>query len=109
MSASSRKDLLKELLSTNAVADPGEGPGGQAPLFFTKLAEKNFLETAPPPPRLSKDLDDRAPSLSQGLELVTGKGHPLKPDPLNHVNTGQVIRARFPREQSFICCFILQP
>ena len=85
MSASSRKDLLKVLLSTNALADPGEGPGGPgargpggpAPLFFTKLAEKNFLETAPPPPRLSKDLDDRAPSLSQGLELVTGTGHTL--------------------------------
>ena len=56
----------------------------------------------------SKDLDDRAPSLSQGLELVT-VGHPLKPDSLNHVTTGQVIHARFQREQSFICCFILQP
>ena len=108
MSASSRKDLLKVLLSTNALADPGEGPGGPAPLFFTKLAEENFF-APPPPPRLSKDLDDRAPSLSQGLELVTGTGHPLKPDPLNHVNTGQVIHARFQREHSFIFCFILQP
>ena len=108
MSASSRKDLLKVLLSTNALADPGEGPG----LFFTKLAEENFFGDHPPPPRplrLSKDLDDRAPSVSQGLELVTGTGHPLKPDPLNHVNTGQVIHARFQCEQSFICCFILQP
>ena len=109
MSASSRKDLLKVLLSTNALADPGEGPGGPAPLFFTKLAEEIFFGDPPPPPRLSKDLDDRPPSLSQGLELVTGKGHPLKPDPLNDVKTEQVIHARFRREQSFICCFILQP
>ena len=103
MSASSRKDLLKVLLSTNALADPGEGPG----LFFTKLAEENFFGDRPL--RLYKDLDDRAPSVSQGLELVTGTGHPLKPDPLNHVNTGQVIHARFQCEQSFIFCFILQP
>ena len=106
MSASSRKDLLKELLSTNAVADQGRGRA----YFLPNWPKKMFLETAPPPPpRLSKDLDDRAPSVSQGLELVTGTGHPLKPDPLNHVNTGKVIRARFQREQSFICCFILQP
>ena len=109
MSASSRKDLLKVLLSTNALADPGEGPGGpgaRPPYFLPNWPKKFFLET---PPRLSKDLDDRAPSLSQGLELVTGKGHPLKPDPLNDVKTEQVIHARFRREQSFICCFILQP
>ena len=100
------KIFLKLLLSTHALADPGEGPG----LLFTKLAEKNVFGDRPsPPPRLSKDLDDRAPSVSQGLELVTGTGHPLKPDPLNHVNTGKVIHAKFPREQSFICCFILQP
>ena len=48
------------------MAAPGEGPGG------TKLrpkGPKKFLETAgpPPPPPLSKGLDDRAPSLSQGL------------------------------------------
>ena len=100
MSASSRKDLLKELLSTNAVVDPGKGPGGPGPPFFYQTGRKKF--GGGPPPRLSKDLDDRAPSLSQGLELVTGTGHPLKPDPLNHVNTGQVIHARFQREQSFI-------
>ena len=42
----------------NAVADPREGPGGPAfpplpPYFYTKMrpkrAEKNFLQTAPPP------------------------------------------------------------
>ena len=101
MSASSRKDLLKELLSTNAVVDPGKGPGGPGPPFFLPNWPKKILGGTAPP-RLSKDLDDRAPSLSQGLELVTGTGHPLKPDPLNHVNTGQVIHARFQREQSFI-------
>ena len=64
----------------NALADPGEGPGGpgvRPPYFLPNWPKKKFLETAPPPPRLSKDLDDRAPSLSQGLELVTGTGHTL--------------------------------
>ena len=81
MSASSRKDLLKVLLSTNAVADPGEGLGGpgargSGPPIFYQTGRKKFFGDRPPP-RLSKDLDDRAPSLSQGLELVTGTGHPL--------------------------------
>ena len=63
------------------MADLGEGPGGGggggAPLIF-RLTE---LETAPPyvriwmtAPPLSKDLDDRPPPLSQGLDpaLVVG-------------------------------------
>ena len=52
------------------MADPGEGPGGPAspPTFVldqteAQRAEKNFLETpSPPPPPLSKGLDDRAPT-----------------------------------------------
>ena len=58
------------LLSQNnkkAVTDPGEDPRGPgAPLVLDQTeiqrAEKNFLETPPPP--LSKGLDDRASSLS---------------------------------------------
>ena len=49
------------------MADPGEGPGGPAPPLVldqteAQRAEKMFLETpSPPPPPLSKGLDDRAP------------------------------------------------
>ena len=49
------------------VADPGEGPGGAAPLFLdqseAQRAEKRiFFEAAPPP--LSQGRDDRVPPLS---------------------------------------------
>ena len=106
MSAYSRKDFF-EVTFVNARI--GGSRGGAGPTFYQTGRKKCFWRPPLPPPRLSKDLDDRAPSVSQGLELVTGTGHPLKPDPLNHVNTGKVIHAKFPREQSFICCFILQP
>ena len=55
----------KERPATNkSVADPGEGPGGPAPLHYvwTKLrpqGPKNFSGRRPPP--LSKGLDNRAP------------------------------------------------
>ena len=53
-----------------------EDPGGPAPppLFLdqaeARRAKKNFLETTPPP-RLSRDLDDRpppSPPLSEGVD-----------------------------------------
>ena len=39
------------------VADPGEGPGGPAPLFLDRRAAKHFFETPPPPFPLSEGLD----------------------------------------------------
>ena len=53
------------------VADPGEGPGGRAPLLFLDqiealMAEKKFLETEPP---LSQGLDDHAPPPSTYLKV----------------------------------------
>ena len=54
----------KERPATNkSVADPGEGPGGPAPLMFGPNSgpkgRKIFLGDGPPP--LSKGLDNRAP------------------------------------------------
>ena len=43
-----------------AVADPGEGPGGPAPLFLAQTEARR--ETTPPPP-LSQGLNDRPPYL----------------------------------------------
>ena len=44
-----------------SVVDPGEGPGGgRPPLFLDQTGQKEFFGRPPPPP-LSKDLDDRAP------------------------------------------------
>ena len=54
--------------------DLGEGPGRarpSPPFFSTKLrpeGAKKFWETPPPPPP-SQGVDDRAPSLSQGLKV----------------------------------------
>ena len=52
----------------NAVADPGEGPGGPDPRLFSVQAgarraetEKNFFGDQPPP--LSNGLEDRPPPL----------------------------------------------
>ena len=55
-----------------AVADLREVPeGADPPYYLTRLRPKGpkkiILETAPPPP-LSQGLDDRAPSLSEGLD-----------------------------------------
>ena len=52
-----------------AVVDPAEGPGGPAPLIIEpncgpRDRKKPFWRPAPP---LSKSLDHRAPTLSQGL------------------------------------------
>ena len=53
------------------MADPEEGPrgSGRPPLLFLDLteAEKKFFFGDPPPPYLNV-LDDRAPSLSQGMD-----------------------------------------
>ena len=54
-----------------AVADLGEVPEGAGPPYcLTRVRPKGpkkiILETAPPP--LSQGLDDRAPSLSEGLD-----------------------------------------
>ena len=58
-------------LDGNSVADPGEGPGGPAPLIsrlnWGSKGRKLFLDPPPPPP-LSKGLDDRTLTLSQGLD-----------------------------------------
>ena len=52
------------------VADPGEGPGGGAPLFVdqtvARRAEKDFQTDFPP--LLSQGLDDRSLTLSEGLD-----------------------------------------
>ena len=53
------------------VVDPGEGPGGPGPLYYSAKMrpvgpKKNILENAPPPP-LFRGLDDRA-HLSEGLD-----------------------------------------
>ena len=63
------------------MADPGEGPGGPAPLVFGP--NKNFLGTpAPiPPPLLSKGLGDRASPLSQGLDPALRAIHGAYPNP----------------------------
>ena len=60
----------------NAVADPGEGPGGPDPRLFSVQAgarraetEKKFFGDQPPP--LSNGLEDPPPRpLSQGLDLA---------------------------------------
>ena len=54
------------------MADPGEGRGGHLHLLVleqseARRAENFFLGDRPP---LSKDLDDRPPHLSQGLDLT---------------------------------------
>ena len=52
----------------NAVADPGEGPGGPPlPLFLdqTEGPKTFYFETGSP---LSKGLDDRPPYLVQGFD-----------------------------------------
>ena len=60
-------------IEKKAVADRGEGSGGgggwgAGGLFLKQTeawrAEKNFFETAPPPPSLSQGLDDPAPSIT---------------------------------------------
>ena len=55
----------------SAVADPGERPA-PPPYFSTKMRPREpkniFLETAPPPRPLSQGLNDRPPSLSEGLD-----------------------------------------
>ena len=57
------------------VANPGEGPGGPASVYFldqteARSADNIFFETGPPPhlPPLCQGLDDRAPHLSEGLD-----------------------------------------
>ena len=51
----------------------GRGPGGPPPLILDQTeaqrAEEKKLETDPPP-TLSRGLDDRAPLLSQGMDLA---------------------------------------
>ena len=53
------------------VGDPGEGPGGAAPVFFdqteARRVEKVFF-LRPGPPSLSQGLDDRATPLSEGVD-----------------------------------------
>ena len=53
-----------------AVADPGEGPGGPAPLFLAQTeargAENIFLRLPPPPPIISGS--KWPPPLSEGLD-----------------------------------------
>ena len=64
------------------MADPGEGPGGPAPLIFGP--NKTFLgtpATTPPPPLLSKGQDDRASPLSQGLDPALQAIHGAYPNP----------------------------
>ena len=67
--------LIKGVFSPPAVADPGKGPGGggRPPYFWTKLRPEGL------------SLDDRAPPLSQGLDLAL-----------------RVIQAPLVREQSVI-------
>ena len=55
--------------SDHAVADPGERSGGTAPLFLDQTEDRKKLFGDRPLPLFCKGLDDRAPHLSQGLDL----------------------------------------
>ena len=64
--------LFSDLVG-NLEADPGEGPRRPGPprYFWTKLRperSKKIFKTAPPPPPLTKGLDDRPLPLFEGLD-----------------------------------------
>ena len=56
--------------STKSVANPRQGPA--PPLIFRPncgpKGRKNIFQDRPPPLPLSRGLDDRTPSLSEGLD-----------------------------------------
>ena len=54
--------------STKSVANPGQGPA--PPYFWSKLRAKGpkKIFSRPPPLPVSRGLDDRTPSLSEGLD-----------------------------------------
>ena len=55
--------------SDHAVANPGERPGGTAPLFLDQTEDrKQLFGDRSLPPFFCKGLDDRAPPLSHGLD-----------------------------------------
>ena len=54
-------------------ADPGEGPGVPPPPLFLDQTKNFFGDRTLPPPPLPKGLDDRAPSLSQGLDTALSR------------------------------------
>ena len=65
----------------------GRGPGGPPPLFLdqteARRAENCFWR---PPPPLSKGLDDRTPTLSQGLDLAWHWKHEHSVAYIRHVS-----------------------
>ena len=69
--------FISVISTGNAVADPGEGPGGPDPRLFSVQAgarraetEKKFFGDQPPPPPYLMVLKTAPRPLSQGLDLA---------------------------------------